>query len=57
MARRRSRAPISGMAYGMVLVLVVDLCWEGMSGPCICIFDCAESQGKSRGLGYIPELL
>jgi hypothetical protein len=53
--RRRGRAPAAVMACGMVLVLVVDLCWEGMSGPCICIFDCVESQGQSRGLGHIPE--
>ena len=51
--RRRGRAPVASMACGMVLLLNVDLCREGMSGSSICIFEYAESRGL--GLDLVPK--
>jgi hypothetical protein len=55
MVRRHARTHVAGMAYGMALVLVVDLCREGVSGSCICIFAYVDSRGQGRGLGHVPE--
>ena len=47
---------VAGTVCGMALLLVVDLCREGMSGSCICIFNYVGHRGQSWGSVMYPSL-